>query len=310
MDAPRERWLGVELRHLAALEAIAREGSFQAAADALGYVPSAISQQIAQLESRAGARLIERSAGSAPVSLTPAGELVLEHFGAITERLRAAERDLASIDDDGAEAVRVGAPADEAPRLLAKTAAALAQVRPDVRVVPTDPSPGASVLETLAQGHIDLALCELPVPDGPYAHDVVGEDPYVLVVASGSPLAERGPQACLEQAGHLPLIARGDTAEQRAVVTALTDRGITPRFAHRADRSSAAQTLVASDLGVAILPALAVDPMHPGTTTLELPDLPPRQIAAVWSTERPPAQATLELVRALHESWSAAPGDP
>ena len=58
-----DRWLGLDLRHLIALKAIADEGSFGKAAEKLGYTQSAISQQIAALERIVGLRLIERDRG-------------------------------------------------------------------------------------------------------------------------------------------------------------------------------------------------------------------------------------------------------
>src|SRR5256885_14315151 len=72
-----DRWLGIELRHLTALEAVAREGSFGRAAKSLGYTQSAVSQQIAALERIVGARLVERPGGPRPVSPTEAGEALL-----------------------------------------------------------------------------------------------------------------------------------------------------------------------------------------------------------------------------------------
>jgi DNA-binding transcriptional LysR family regulator len=70
-----DRLLGVELRHLLALQAIAEHGSFGRAASALGYTQSAISQQVAALERAVGEKLIERPGGPRPVSLTEAGLL-------------------------------------------------------------------------------------------------------------------------------------------------------------------------------------------------------------------------------------------
>ena len=82
-----DRWLGVELRHLAALQAISDEGTFGRAARRLGYTQSAVSQQIATLERIVGERLVERPGGPRPVSLTEAGKLLLGHADAIVARL-------------------------------------------------------------------------------------------------------------------------------------------------------------------------------------------------------------------------------
>src|ERR687893_2153893 len=92
-----DSWLGVELRHFLALEAVAREGSFGRAATALGYTQSAVSQQIAALERIVGERLLERPGGPRPVSLTEAGSLLLRHADAIVARLRAARSDLEAL---------------------------------------------------------------------------------------------------------------------------------------------------------------------------------------------------------------------
>src|SRR2546427_778200 len=106
-----DSWLGVELRHFLALEAVAREGSFGKAATALGYTQSAVSQQIATLERIVGHRLIDRPGGPKPVSLTEAGRLLLTHAGAIAARVAAAplaQRDVAPTWRDLAELDLIG----------------------------------------------------------------------------------------------------------------------------------------------------------------------------------------------------------
>ena len=78
----------LELRHLAALVAVADEGSFARAATALGFTQSAVSQQIAALEKVVGLPVFDRPKGPRPAELTPAGRLLLTH----------ARRTLAGID--------------------------------------------------------------------------------------------------------------------------------------------------------------------------------------------------------------------
>src|SRR5205814_7273314 len=103
-----DRWLGIELRHFLALEAVAREGSFGKAAASLGYTQSAVSQQIAALERIVGQRLLERPGGPKPVSLTEAGRLLLTHADAIAARVAPAQADLGALGDGAAGTLRGG----------------------------------------------------------------------------------------------------------------------------------------------------------------------------------------------------------
>jgi molybdate transport repressor ModE-like protein len=93
----RQPWLGVEFRHLAALAAIAEEGSFNAAANRLGYVQSAVSQQIAALERALGTRVIERTRGCRRLALSSAGEVLLVHSEEILARLAVAWADVEAL---------------------------------------------------------------------------------------------------------------------------------------------------------------------------------------------------------------------
>jgi molybdate transport repressor ModE-like protein len=104
-------WPGVEFRHLAALEAVATEGSFRGAGVRLGYAQPAISQQIAALEAAVGTRLVERRRGRGGVSLTEAGELLLAHATEIGQRLQSARSELTALQrGESAGSVRALAP--------------------------------------------------------------------------------------------------------------------------------------------------------------------------------------------------------
>src|ERR1700722_16367938 len=104
----RDRWLGVELRHLAALEAVGRTRSFHGAARDLGYTQSAVSQQIAQLERNVRQRLLDRPGGPAPVDPPDPGRLLLRHADAIVAQLDAAQADMAAFAEGAAGPLRVG----------------------------------------------------------------------------------------------------------------------------------------------------------------------------------------------------------
>ena len=114
----RSRWLGLQVRSLLALVAVAEEGSFVRAARRLGYSRSTISHQIAQLESAIGVSLVVRGSGSRSVTVTPEGSVVVAHGRAVLRLLENAETQLAELSrrERGRRAARPAWDAGAPPR--------------------------------------------------------------------------------------------------------------------------------------------------------------------------------------------------
>src|SRR3954447_15872855 len=98
----------LSLRQLLSFRAVADEGSFHGAADALDYTQSAVSQHVMGLEAALGVRLFDRGRGRRTVELTEAGTLLLRHVETITDRLQAARADLLAYAAGESGALRVG----------------------------------------------------------------------------------------------------------------------------------------------------------------------------------------------------------
>src|SRR5919202_2239802 len=149
-----DRWLGVELRHLAALQAVAETGSFGRAAERLGYTQSAISQQIAMLERIVGDRLVDRPGGPRAVSLTEAGELLLRHAEAIVARLHAAEADLAALGDRGGGVLRVGTYQSAGAKILPELMVRFRAAWPNVEIQLTEAASDPELLVCVERGEL------------------------------------------------------------------------------------------------------------------------------------------------------------
>src|ERR671926_796517 len=85
----------LDVRRLRVLREVAQRGSFSAAAEALSFTQSAVSQQVAALERECGTKLLER--GPRGVRLTDAGTALVRHADAILARIEDAEEELAAI---------------------------------------------------------------------------------------------------------------------------------------------------------------------------------------------------------------------
>jgi DNA-binding transcriptional LysR family regulator len=298
-----DRWLGIELRHLAALKAVAEEGSFRGAATRLGYTQSAISQQIATLERLVGAKLLERPGGPRAVSLTEAGRLVLRHAEAITAQLKAAEADVAAIVDGGAGRLRVGtfqsAGARIVPSLLHRFTAAWPGVEVQLEESASDPV----LLSAVERGDLDLTFAMPPLRDGPFEMVELMRDPWVLLVPRDSQLATRDDPLTLREVAGLPLIAPRLCASLEQIHAHFRARGLEPNYVYHLDENNIVHGMVAAGAGFALIPKLAVDPNDERVVELPLgPKVPPRVIALAWHRDRyrlPASKAFVELAQEL-----------
>jgi DNA-binding transcriptional LysR family regulator len=282
-----DRWLGVELRHIAALQAIAQERSFHAAAARLGYSQSAVSQQIATLERIVGGKLIERPGGPRTVFLTDLGELVLRHAEAILARLQAAQADAQAMVRGELGALRVGTYQSVGEQILPALLPRFQADRPDVEVSLIESESDDELLAHVERGDLDLAFALLPLPEGPFAFVELMRDPWMLLVPADGPLAGREGPVPLREVASLPLIGARLHRCRMQVDAHFRARGLEPYYVFRSDENGTVRGLVAAGVGIGIVPRLAVDPHDERVVALELgPKVAPRVIALAWHRDR------------------------
>jgi molybdate transport repressor ModE-like protein len=299
-----EHWVGLELRHLTALQAIAEEGSFKGAAARLGYTPSAISQQISTLERIVGMRVIARELGRATIGLTDAGEVLLQHMTAIERRLSDARTDLEALTKGVAGTLRVGVWESVGARLLPEVLRRLGTKLPDVKVDVVDAAEDLMLLRSLERGLLDVCFGVLPIPPGPFETKTVLADPWVLVTQTGSCDDARSRVSSLAT-GTLPLLCYRSARALEPALRYLRREGVELDIVLRSDYNAVLQELAATGLGVALLPRLAVDLDDTRTTVIAVDSIvPPRQIAVVWHRDRAPSEAVTAFLAFADEMAS------
>ncbi|HYK07856.1 MAG TPA: LysR family transcriptional regulator [Gaiellaceae bacterium] len=304
-----DRWLGVEVRHFAALEAVAREGSFGRAAESLGYTQSAISQQIQTLERLVGERLLERPGGPRAVSLTEAGRLLLRHAEAIVARLHAAQADMAALASGHGGRLRVGTFQSVGARVLPAVMRRFTAAWPHVTVELRESASDEELVRLVERGELDLAFAMPPLLEGPFDALELLADPYVLLVPADHELAE-ATRAGLADIGDLTLIGNRACRSTALAEGELAQRGVGVDVAFRSDDNGTVQGLVGAGFGVALVPLLATDPKDERVRVLELdPEIPPRRIALAWHRDRhrsPAARAFTDVAAEVCSDVAAA----
>lgn len=299
----------LDLRRLRALRAVVDTGSVTAAAGAIGYTPSAVSQHISVLEREVGVMLLERAGRG--VRATEAGQLLADHAGAVLARVAEAEAALAALRAGELGVLRVvsfpTAGAALVPPALAILRRELPMVEVDLRVAERDES-----VPMLRQGEVDLAVVVDEDAAGGTGDDGDGlvhvqliDDPYRVVLPRRHRLATRRTIGLAELADEPWVEAMcGIGCCQEATMEAFRRAGFLPRRAVEADEYWPAQSFVAAGLGVSLIPTLALEAIHEGVVVRRLrpSDEPVRHVSALTR----PALAGTEPVRAMLRALAEA----
>ena len=287
-------WIGVELRHFLALDAVASEASFNRAAAKLGYTQSAISQQIATLERVVGQKLIDRPGGSHPVRLTRAGEIVMEHAHAIGARLASAQADLQSLTAGELDPVRVGFFGRGLGALIPGICRRLDEVLPDVNVRVLVGKDDEEMLGMARRGEVDISFVQLPVTQDEFEHVALLDDEYVLVVRPGKVATS----PTLEELATMPLIGF-KTGKVCQITDYFRANNLKPSWIVGSEDVETIYAFAAAGDGVALIPRLATRCLGSDVEIVELNcGLPPRRIGLAWSTARGESVAARAFVSA------------
>jgi DNA-binding transcriptional LysR family regulator len=300
-------WSFVEIRQLSALAAVAEHRSFRLAAESLSYGQSAISDQIGRLEQLTAVRLVERSRGAEPASLTAAGRLLLDHAYAILTQLDEARADFGA-PAVGPTRVTLGLAESEAPVLAPELWRAMAGRDSGVELTLHECFPDADLLGLVESGVVDAGLAELPLRSGPFTAEAVVFDRFVLVLPAkdAQTLSERG--SSVAAVAGVPLASYMGDGGWPLIDNPLLVTKHAPGVRFRSQDPATLLALVTAGLGWAILPRLSVDRRAGRVAAIEISDdLPPRTLGLFWHRERePPALDAVRAAVRLVGGWVAS----
>jgi DNA-binding transcriptional LysR family regulator len=291
----------LDVRRMRVLREVAVRGSFSAAAEALSFTQSAVSQQIAALEREAGTTLVQRNARG--VRLTEAGEALVRHADAILARLSEAEAELEAIAGVRGGRLRLAAFESAGATLMPLAIAAFRRNHPGVELSMIMAEPDES-LPLLRAGELDLVL---GFDAGAHTAETAGiarthliSDPMFIVLPTDHPLAHKRNLRIADLAGDPWIAGSYDCECNRLINRACAIEGFEPRIVFQTDDYTAMQGFVAAGVGVSLIAELGLTTIRDDIVVRNLGrDAPVREIyaAAVEGAHRTPAtQAMLDIL--------------
>jgi DNA-binding transcriptional LysR family regulator len=292
----------LDVRRMRVLREVAARGSFSAAAEALAYTQSAVSQQIAALEREAGTILVERNARG--VRLTDAGRALVEHADVILARLADAEAELEAIAGLRGGRLRLAAFPSAGATIMPEAIARFRARHPAVELTlePAEPEPALAMLRG---GEVDVGLdisagFRPPPADG-IERVVILDDPMYVALPANHPLARKRNLKLAELADENWILGTtGSCPDASIFLRSCQVAGFEPRISFNSDDYFAMQGFVAAGVGASFIPDLALISVRDDIVVRSLGARPPsRRISATvleGSFQSPAKRAMLDIL--------------
>ena len=294
----------IELRHLRYFIAVAEELHFGRAAQRLHISQPPLSQQILQLEQTLDAQLFTRTNRS--VQLTPAGRSFLQDARAVLLQVEQAAERAARIHHGQQGELRIGF-TSSAPftGLVSDALYHYRQRWPDVHIQMQEYNTRQQ-LAPLHEGRLDLGVMRnTPLPED-LQHRLLLREPLCAVVHHAHPLAQASAISiqALASEPFVFLDAQGGTALYGEILAILHRYHIKPYITQEVGEAMTIIGLVATGLGVSILPASFARARLPEVVWIPLQESDAiSEVWLVWSALRPPsAQMRNMMALLLHDT--------
>ena len=291
--------LMLDVRRLRTFREVALHGTIRAASEALSFTPSAVSQQVSALERELGVELLERTGRS--VRLTAAGRALVERAEGILAGVAEAEAEVKSIADASPRTLRVASFPSAAATLVAD---AVRGSELDVLILEADPRLG---LARLRAGEVDLAILWeydfVPLEAaGAVELTPLLDDPVDVVLPRRHPRAGAQTLALADLADEPWINSTPLSSCHPFLRRACNAAGFEPRIAAETNDHRALHHLVASGVGLALVPRLSQLDLPASLTARPLgPSPPKRRVHAAHRRGRqgdPGVRLLLELLLA------------
>lgn len=292
----------MNLRDLKYLVALADQKHFGRAAVACFVSQPTLSTQIKKLEEELGVSLVERAPRR--VMLTPAGRDAAERARRIVADVDEMKEAARRSQNPEAGTVRLGMFPTLGPYLLPHVVSRIRERFPELELLLIEEKTEV-ILRQLREGKIDVGVLALPLHDDQLHLEFLFEEPFVLAMPDGHPLAGSRALAIQDLADESLLLLEDGHCLRDQALDVCHLAGASEMTGFRATSLETLRQMVVANVGITLLPLLAVQPPVAPSQDLRLlpfqPPAPSRRIAMVWRRSSAMSEFLMKLATVFRE---------